>query len=114
MADLLGADPRGIVFGSSMTQLTYDFARTLAKDWGPGDEVMVTRLDHDANIRPWVQAAEAAGATVRWVDFDPDTAELTPTSRPQLASRTRLVAVTAASNLLGTRPDVRGDREARP
>ncbi|MEU4392375.1 cysteine desulfurase-like protein [Kribbella sp. NPDC023855] len=105
MADLLGTDPRGIVFGRSMTQLTYDFARTLAKDWGPGDEVIVTRLDHDANIRPWVQAAEAVGATVRWLDFDPDTSELDDIA-PLLSSRTRLVAVTAASNLLGTKPDV--------
>ena len=71
LADLLGADPRGIVFGRSATALTYDLARALAKDWGPGDEVVVTRLDHDANIRPWVHAAEASGATVRWVDFDP-------------------------------------------
>ena len=72
MADLVGADPRGVVFGRSMTALTYDLARTLAKTWGPGDEVVVTRLDHDANIRPWVQAAEAVGATVRWVGFDRD------------------------------------------
>ena len=63
MADLLGADPRGIVFGRSMTQLTMDIARTLAQGWGPGDEVVVTRLDHDSNIRPWVVAAERAGAT---------------------------------------------------
>ena len=54
MADLLGADPRGIVFGRSMTQLTMDIARTLAQDWGPGDEIVVSRLDHDADVRPWV------------------------------------------------------------
>lgn len=107
MADLLGTDPGGIVFGRSMTQLTYDFARTLAKSWGPGDEVIVTRLDHDANIRPWVQAAEAVGATVRWLEFDPATSELDDI-RPLLSSRTRLAAVTGASNLLGTRPDVEG------
>ena len=76
VADLLGADPRGVVFGRSMTQLTFDLARTLAAAWGPGDEVVVTRLDHDANIRPWVYAAERAGATVRWLDFDPATGEL--------------------------------------
>ncbi|HEX7189073.1 MAG TPA: aminotransferase class V-fold PLP-dependent enzyme, partial [Actinomycetes bacterium] len=70
IADLLGADARGVVFGRSMTQLTYDMSRALAKDWAAGDEVVVTRLDHDGNIRPWVQAAEAAGATVRWADFD--------------------------------------------
>ena len=71
IADLLGADARGVVFGRSMTQLTYDMSRALAKDWAAGDEVVVTRLDHDGNIRPWVQAAAAAGATVRWADFDP-------------------------------------------
>jgi cysteine desulfurase family protein (TIGR01976 family) len=106
-ADLLGATSQGIVFGRSMTQLTYDFSRALAKDWGPGDEVVVTRLDHDANIRPWVQAAEAAGATVRWADFDPETGVLGVDAVGGLLSeRTRLVAVTAAGNLLGTKPDI--------
>jgi cysteine desulfurase family protein (TIGR01976 family) len=106
-ADLVGGDPQGIVFGRSMTQLTYDFARTLAKTWGPGDEVVVTRLDHDANVRPWVQAAEAAGATVRWATFDPTTGVLTADDVARaLSARTRLVALTAASNLLGSRPDV--------
>lgn len=103
MADLLGASPSGIVFGRSATQLTYDVARTLAKTWSPGDEVVVTRLDHDANIRPWVQS----GATVRWAEFDPETGELTVDAiRSVLSERTRLVAVTAASNLIGTRPDI--------
>ncbi|MEU9390668.1 cysteine desulfurase-like protein [Streptomyces sp. NPDC048324] len=107
MADLLGAEASGIVFGRSATQLTYDFSRTLAKTWAPGDEVVVTRLDHDANIRPWVQAAALAGATVRWADFDPATGELTVDHvRAVLSERTRLVAVTAASNLIGTRPAV--------
>ncbi|WP_435744196.1 cysteine desulfurase-like protein [Nocardioides sp. SYSU DS0663] len=104
--DLLGSDPRGVVFGRSMTQLTFDLARTLSRSWGPGDEVVVTRLDHDANIRPWVLAAERASATVRWLGFDPVTAELGDVA-PLLTERTRLVAVTAASNLFGTRPDVR-------
>lgn len=107
MADLLGAEPSGVVFGRSATQLTYDFSRTLARTWAPGDEVVVTRLDHDANIRPWVQAAEAVGAVVRWADFDPATGELTARHiADQLSDRTRLVAVTAASNLIGTRPDL--------
>jgi cysteine desulfurase family protein (TIGR01976 family) len=107
-ADLLRADSRGIVFGRSMTQLTFDFSRALAKNWGPGDEVVVSRLDHDANIRPWVLAAEARGVTVRWADFDRETGELsTETVAGLLSSRTRLVAVTGASNLLGSRPDVR-------
>ncbi|MFD4861565.1 cysteine desulfurase-like protein [Streptomyces atratus] len=107
LADLLGADPRGIVFGRSSTQLTYDLSRTVAKSWGPGDEVVVSRLDHDSNIRPWIQAAEAVGATVRWAEFDPATGELTTDDiAAVLSARTRLVAVTAASNLIGTRPDI--------
>ena len=107
MADLLGADPGGIVFGRSMTQLTFDFARALAKTWRPGDEVVVTRLDHDENIRPWVLAAQSAGAIVRWVNFDPTTGELPMENvAAALSERTRLVAVTAASNLIGTRPAV--------
>ena len=107
MADLLGADAGGVVFGRSMTQLTYDFARALAKTWGPGDEVVVSRLDHDGNVRPWVQAAEAVGATVRWIEFDRETKELTVDHvRAVLSPSTRLVAVTGASNLLGTRPDI--------
>jgi len=106
-ADLLGADPRGIVYGRSATAITYDLSRALAKRWGPGDEVVVTRLDHDANIRPWVQAAEAVGATVRWVDFDPATGVLDADAiGAVLSERTRLVAVTAASNLIGTRPPI--------
>ncbi len=105
MGDLLGADPGGIVFGRSMTQLTFDLSRVLSADWGPGDEVVVTRLDHDANIRPWVYAAERAGATLRWLDLDPATGELDDVATV-LTERTRLVAVTGASNLIGTRPDV--------
>ncbi|MEU8651605.1 cysteine desulfurase-like protein [Streptomyces sp. NPDC048737] len=107
MGDLLGTAPGTVVFGRSATQLTYDLARTLARTWGPGDEVVVTRLDHDANIRPWIQAAEAVGATVRRAEFDPGTGELAPERIGEVLSpRTRLVAVTAASNLLGTRPDI--------
>ncbi len=107
MADLLGADPGGIVFGRSMTALAFDFARTLAKTWQPGDEVVVTRLDHDANIRPWTIAATAVGAVVRWVDFDPVSGELPVDAiAAALSGRTRLVAVTGASNLIGTRPDL--------
>jgi cysteine desulfurase family protein (TIGR01976 family) len=107
MADLLGADPRGVVFGRSATQLTFDLSRTVAAGWGPDDEVVVSRLDHDANVRPWVRAAEAVGATVRWIGFDPATGELTADDVADvLTERTRLVAVTGASNLIGTRPPV--------
>ncbi|MDI5974949.1 cysteine desulfurase-like protein [Amycolatopsis magusensis] len=107
VADLVGGDPGGVVLGANMTTLTYRLANTLATGWQPGDEVVVTRLDHDANVRPWVQAAEKAGATVKWADVDRATGDL-PTGQfdALLSERTRLVAVTAASNVLGTRPDV--------
>ncbi len=109
LADLLDADPAGIVFGRSFTQVTFDLARAMAKRWRPGDEVVVTRLDHDGNVRPWVIAAESVGAIVRWVDFDPDSGELaTEAVAAAVGPRTRLVAVTGASNLIGTRPDVEG------
>ena len=107
VGDLLATDPGGVVFGRSMTQLTFDAARTLSASWRDGDEVVVTRLDHDANIRPWVYAAEARGARVRWVEIDVDTGELAEESLAAAVNeRTRLVAVTGASNLIGTRPDV--------
>ena len=106
-ADLVGADPEGIVFGRSMTELTFEMARTLAQDWGPGDEVVVSRLDHDANIRPWVTYAERTGATIRWAEFDPQTGILSAEEVLRLVTdSTRVVAVTGASNLLGTRPDI--------
>jgi cysteine desulfurase family protein (TIGR01976 family) len=107
LADLTGAEPEGVILGPNMTTLTYRLADTLSRQWGPGDEVIVSRLDHDANIRPWVQAAERSGATVRWAEVDISTAELPAGQYGALLSeRTRLVAITAASNLVGTRPDV--------
>ncbi len=113
VSDLLGCDRDGVIFGRSMTQLTFDMARALAKRWDDADEVVVTRLDHDANIRPWVTAAEAVGATIRWADFDKATTELSvPAIESVLSERTRLVAITGASNLLGTRPDIRHIAEA--
>jgi cysteine desulfurase family protein (TIGR01976 family) len=107
LADLLGASPAGIVYGRSATQIAYDFCRHLAKTWAPGDEVVVTQLDHDANVRPWIQAAATVGVTVRWLRLDPTTAELRLDELDEVVGeRTRLVAVTAASNLLGTKPPV--------
>jgi len=107
-ADLLGAEPEGVIFGRSMTDLTFDMARTLAADWGPGDEVVVSRLDHDANVRPWVRYANKTGATLRWAGFDPKTGTMQVEDVvSQLSDRTRVVALTGASNLLGTRPDLR-------
>ncbi len=107
LGELLNADPGGVIFGRSMTALTFDLSRTLAAEWGPGDEIVLSRLDHDANVRPWVIAAERAGVVVRWAEFDVATAELPVAAIEALLSpRTRLVAVTAASNLIGTMPDV--------
>jgi cysteine desulfurase family protein (TIGR01976 family) len=107
VADLTGAEPDGVILGPNMTTLTYRLADTLSRQWGPGDEVVVSQLDHDANVRPWVQAAARSGATLRWAQVDVSTAELPAAQYGELLSeRTRLVAVTAASNIVGTRPDV--------
>jgi cysteine desulfurase family protein (TIGR01976 family) len=107
VADLVGGHPDGVVLGPNMTTLTYRLAYALGRDWRPGDEVVLSRLDHDANVRPWVQVAERAGATVRWAEMDTATGEIANEQFDALlGGRTRLVAVTAASNVLGTRPDV--------
>ncbi|WP_049567799.1 cysteine desulfurase-like protein [Nonomuraea sp. SBT364] len=103
VADLVGGHPDGVILGPNMTTLTYRMAGALSRAWGPGDEVVLSRLDHDANVRPWVQT----GATVRWAEVDPVTGELPVEQYARLIGpRTRLVAVTAAGNVLGTRPDV--------
>src|SRR3954465_6947422 len=108
-ATLLGGDPAGIAFGPSFTALTMRFAATVVRGLEPGDEIVCTRLDHDSNVRPWVIAAERAGARVRFAEPEPDTLEL-PASAVEavLSERTRWVAVTAASNAVGTVPDLPG------
>jgi len=107
VADLVGGVPEGVVLGPNMTTLTYRIAAALAVTWRRGDEVIVSRLDHDANVRPWVQAAGRTGAVVRWAEIDAATGELPAEQFASLlCDRTRLVAVTAASNIIGTRPDV--------
>jgi cysteine desulfurase family protein (TIGR01976 family) len=108
VADLVGApDPTGVVFGPSMTALAYRFASALARQWRPGDEVVVTELDHEANVSPWVQAARATGAVVRTAPLDRLSGTLAAEAVTRLLTdRTRLVAVTAASNLLGSMPDI--------
>jgi cysteine desulfurase family protein (TIGR01976 family) len=108
VADLVGGTADGVLLGPNMTTLTFMLADTLSRSWGPGDEIVVTSLDHDANIRPWVLAVERAGATVRWAEFDVDSGELPAQAFDGvIGERTKLVAVTAASNAIGTRPDVR-------
>jgi cysteine desulfurase family protein (TIGR01976 family) len=107
VADLVGGVSTGVVLGPNMTTLTYAVARALARTWRLGDEIVVSRLDHDANIRPWLQAAATRGVTVRWAEVDIETGELPAWQYDDLLTpRTRLVAVTAASNAIGTRPDV--------
>jgi len=102
-ADLVGTDPERIVFGANSTSLLFHVARSFTRTLGPGDEVVVTRLDHDANIRPWALAARDAGATLRWVDLRTEDATLDRDSfRAALSDRTRLVAFTLASNGVGT------------
>ncbi|MFW5943386.1 MAG: cysteine desulfurase-like protein [Chloroflexota bacterium] len=107
-ADLYNAArPEEIVFGQNMTSLTFAMSRALARSWQPGDEIVVTRLDHDANISPWLLAAEEREVTVRWLDFRPQDGTLALDQLPGLLSeRTRLLAITHASNALGTIPDV--------
>jgi cysteine desulfurase family protein (TIGR01976 family) len=107
VADLVGATPGGVVFGPSATSLAYRISDALSRGWTTGDDIVVSRLDHDSNVRPWIQAAGRVGVTVKWAEFDLGTGEL-PTAQyaDLIGPRTRLVAVTAASNAIGTRPDV--------
>ena len=107
-ADLLGATPAEIVFGNNMTSLTFALGRSLAAEFGPDDEIVVTRLDHDANVAPWMMLAEDTGAQVRWADVDIETCTLDMDHVQSLINeRTRLVAVGYASNAVGTINDVK-------
>ncbi len=106
MADLLNAEPREIIFGANMTTLTFHLARSLADTIKPGDEIVITNLDHDANVTPWTDL-EAQGAIIKVVDIDANDCSLPLENfRSALSERTRLVAVTHASNAVGTIPDV--------
>lgn len=107
VAELIGGDSDEIAFGPNMTSLTFAVSRALARDWEAGDELVVTRLDHDANVAPWLAVAEDRGMIVRWIDFDPATGRLQlETLRELLSERTRLVAIGGASNTLGTIADM--------
>ena len=104
VADYLGAArPAEIIFGQNMTSLTLHMSRSLARTLQAGDEIVVTRLDHDANIAPWLLIAEDRGCTVRWVEFDPEdcTWSLDALQR-QITGRTKIVAIGYASNAVGT------------
>jgi cysteine desulfurase family protein (TIGR01976 family) len=109
MADLLNAPaPEEIIFGANMTTLTFHISRSLARRFKPGDEILLTRMDHDGNVAPWLLLARDLGLTVRWLDFDPATFRYRLDTLPTLLSeRTRLAAVNYASNALGTINDVK-------
>ncbi|HRP08434.1 MAG TPA: cysteine desulfurase-like protein, partial [Gemmatimonadales bacterium] len=96
-----------VVFGANMTTLTMHLARGLGREWGPGDEIVVTELDHHGNVAPWEAVAAERGVTLRWLPMDPADGTLQLDALPSLLSeRTRVLAITAASNALGTIPDV--------
>jgi len=107
VGELLGAPAEGIVFGANMTTLTFAFTRAVSQAWGPGDRIVCSALDHDANVTPWVMAARDRGAEVVVAALDPATGTLPPGSVERcIDERTRWVAVTGASNLLGSIPDL--------
>ena len=108
-ADFIGCiDPLEIAFGQNMTSLNIQLASALSRTWGEGDEVVVTRLDHDGNVRPWVLAAEWSGATLRKIDVNPEDCTLDMDSViGSISEKTVLVALGAASNLSGTINDVK-------
>jgi len=106
-ADFLGCTPEEVAFGANMTTLTMHVARALGARWGEGDEIVVTELDHQANVAPWQRLAEERGVTVRVAPLVPETGTLDPGALATLiGARTRLVAIGAASNALGTVTDV--------
>jgi cysteine desulfurase family protein (TIGR01976 family) len=107
LADFLGASPEEIAFGANMTTLTFHLARALGRAWDPGDEVVLTELDHHANVAPWRALERERGITVRMVPFVPESGQLDRASLvAAITPRTRLLAVGAASNALGTISDV--------
>ena len=107
LADFLGADPHEVAFGANMTTLTFHLARGLGRAWGPRDEVVVTELDHHANVAPWRALERDRGVTVRVVPLDTATGQLDwNVLEATLGPRTRLLAIGAASNALGTITDV--------
>jgi cysteine desulfurase family protein (TIGR01976 family) len=107
LADFLGASPEEVAFGANMTTLTFHLSRALARDWQPGDEIIVTELDHHGNVDPWRAVARDRGLTIRTVPLNTATGELEWDALQRAFSpRTKLLAIGAASNILGTITDV--------
>src|SRR6185312_3815475 len=108
MADFLNASPQEIAFGNNMTTITFHVSRALGRQWGPGDEIVVTELNHYANVSPWHVLAKERGLTVRSAPFDPQTGELVWSELERaVTSKTKLVAIGAASNAIGTIAPIR-------
>jgi len=107
MADFLGCDPDEVVFGPNMTSLTFAISRSIGRAFGPGDEIVLTHLDHDANISPW-RALEERGVNIRMAEFHEDDCTLDMNDlADKITERTKLVAVGYASNAVGTINDVK-------
>lgn len=109
MADFLGAtSPEEIILGANMTTLTFHLARSICRDFKPGDEILITRMDHEGNVAPWLTIAEDLGLVVKWLPFDTETWQVEPeTLKAALSDRTRLLALNYASNLTGSINDVK-------
>jgi cysteine desulfurase family protein (TIGR01976 family) len=109
MGDFLGApDAREVLIGANMTTLTYQLSRSLAHQFEPGDEIIITRMEHEGNVSPWLQMAEDNDLVVKWLEFDRDTWCVEPALlEPLLSERTRLLALNYASNLTGGVNDVK-------
>ena len=107
MADFFGSDPDEVVFGPNMTTLTFAISRSIGRELGPGDEILLTHLDHDANVSPW-RVLEERGVSIRFVDINEDDCTLNLADLEQkISTRTRVVAVGYASNAVGTINDVK-------
>src|SRR5438874_7184703 len=107
-AEFLRCDPEETIFGANMTTLAFALTRTAGRTWNEGDEIVVTKLDHDANVSPWLELAHDKGLQVRFVEINDDTTVDLEDLRRQLTGRTRVVAFPVASNAVGTLTDVRG------
>jgi cysteine desulfurase family protein (TIGR01976 family) len=107
VAQMFGAQPQEVAFGANMTTIAFALARALSREWREGDEIIVTELDHRANVDSWISAAQDKGVTVRWLTVDPESLTLNDELDRLLSSRTKLVAVGLASNAVGTINDVR-------
>lgn len=108
VSDFLGVNPKEVAFGANMTTLTLSIARALGRNWGLGDEIVVTEIDHRANVDPWITVAKDLGMTIRWLEVDTESFTLNTENLESIINEnTRLVAVGLASNAVGTINDIK-------